>query len=108
MSYDKEKGTVDIGAGCLFNEVYHYLQPLGRNIVGGAATSNIGVAGWLLGGGYSLKTSQYGLGIDNLTEVEIVLPAGGKDSVKTITANDDLFWAVKVCHAMFCEISTFS
>jgi hypothetical protein len=101
VKYNEKEETIEVGAGCLFCEVYDYILPLGRNIVGGASISGVGVAGWLLGGGYSLKTNQYGLGIDNIKEIQIVLPMGGKDAIKTVTDKSrymlgDLFWAIKV------------
>jgi FAD/FMN-containing dehydrogenase len=101
VKYNETEETVQVGAGCLFCEVYNHILPLGRNIVGGASIPGVGVGGWLLGGGYSLKTNQYGLGIDNIKEIQIVLPKGGKDAIRTVTDKSrdelgDLFWAIKV------------
>jgi len=45
------------------------------NVVGGHVPG-IGVAGSTLGGGYSYKTSQYGLTVDNVARYELVLPNG--------------------------------
>lgn len=56
----------------------------------------MGIGGWMTGGGYSLKTSQYGLGIDNLVQVEVVLPHGKKVTASK-NENTDLFWAIRVC-----------
>jgi len=95
--YHHDDETVDIGAGCVFREVYNYL-PRTRNIVGAYAASRVGVSGWLLGGGYSPKTNQYGLGIDHIVAVQIVVPNdNGKIALKTVTKDDDeeLFWAIK-------------
>jgi hypothetical protein len=41
------------------------------------------------------------LGIDNITEIQIVLPKGGKDAIQTVTDKSrgelgDPFWAIKV------------
>ena len=49
----------------------------------------------MLGGGYSTKTSQYGLGVDNIESARLVLPDG---SFKKVSANEneDLFFAIKV------------
>ena len=46
--------------------------------------------------GYSWKTNQYGLAIDNLCGYELVLPNGTVASV-TGTTFPDLFWGLKVC-----------
>ena len=44
--------------------------------------------------GYSYKTNQYGLSVDSVTEMELVLPNG---QVKTITpkSDSDLFFALR-------------
>ena len=46
----EDSGTVDIGAGLTWNEVYEYLVPKGLNVVGGRL-DGVGVAGVTLGGG---------------------------------------------------------
>ena len=68
--------------------------------MGGSGSSAAGVAGFLMGGGYSFpKTNQFGLGIDNVKGYEVVLPSG---KIKTVrpTDNDpadvDLFHALRV------------
>ena len=96
IQYHKDTKTLTIGAGCLFDEVYQVLSGTGRNIVGGSAIAGVGIAGWLLGGGYSLKTNQYGLGIDNLLGIKIVLPNGVIECA-TKDYNSMLLDAVKVC-----------
>jgi FAD/FMN-containing dehydrogenase len=45
-------GTVDIGAGLTWTEVYSYLVPKGLNVVGGRL-NGVGVGGFILGGGQS-------------------------------------------------------
>ena len=47
------------------------------------------MAGFTLGGGYSWKTSQYGLTIDNIAAYELVLPNG---TVTTVTEKDNDLW----------------
>jgi len=46
----EDSGTVDIGAGLTWTEVYEYLVPKGLNVVGGRL-NGVGVAGLTLGGG---------------------------------------------------------
>ena len=43
-------GTVEVGAGLTWDQVYETLEPTGVNVVGGRV-SGIGVAGFTLGGG---------------------------------------------------------
>ncbi|KAF7303045.1 NAD(P)-binding protein [Mycena kentingensis (nom. inval.)] len=91
--YDAKANTAEVGAGLIWDDVYRNLEPHGVGVVGGRATG-VGVAGYLLGGGYSYKTNQYGLGVDNVVAVELVLPSG---EVKCIThkSDPDLFFAVR-------------
>ncbi|KAK7446016.1 hypothetical protein VKT23_014639 [Stygiomarasmius scandens] len=76
IQYDRKSTIVKVGAGCLWDQVYWKMAPYKRNIIGGASRDGVGVAGWLLGGGYSLKSNVYGLGIDNIERIEIVTPDG--------------------------------
>ena len=50
-------GTVDVGAGLTWGQVYAILEPTGVNVVGGRVPG-IGVAGLTLGGGESLLSSE--------------------------------------------------
>ncbi|KAG8817171.1 hypothetical protein FRC19_011520 [Serendipita sp. 401] len=63
-------------------------------VVGGASYS-VGVAGgWVLGGGHSPISTQYGLGVDNVVQFEIVTP-DGKLRIANQYENKDLFWALR-------------
>jgi FAD/FMN-containing dehydrogenase len=51
----EESGTVEIGAGLTWADVYAYLVPKGVNVVGGRL-AGVGVAGYTLGGGNNFLT----------------------------------------------------
>jgi FAD/FMN-containing dehydrogenase len=68
--YHSDNQTVDIGSGLLWNDVYAALDPQNITVIGGRFAS-VGVAGLILGGGYSWKSNQYGLSIDNVFEYEV-------------------------------------
>ncbi|KAG2070250.1 FAD-binding domain-containing protein [Suillus decipiens] len=107
IEYNNKTQNLRIGAGCLFDEVYKEISQYKRNIVGGATAAGVGVAGWLLGGGYSLLTNQYGLGIDNLVEVQVVLCNG--NSVKaSAERNSDLFFAIRGGGNNFGIVTSFT
>lgn len=95
VNYDPETTYVEVGAGCLWDQVYNELVPRKRNVIGGASSQGVGVGGWLLGAGYSLKSNKYGLGIDNVVEYEVVVPDG---RVLTVNEKNDekLFQALRV------------
>ncbi|KAF8156106.1 FAD-binding domain-containing protein [Crassisporium funariophilum] len=91
--YDAPSQTVQIGPGLIWDDVYAALEPHNVNVVGGRVTG-VGVAGFILGGGYSWKTNQYGLTIDTVTAFELVKPSG---SIVTVTQASDpnLFFGLK-------------
>ena len=56
-----------------------------------ASAAGVGMGGFVLGGGYGLESRIYGLAIDNVVGLEVVLPNGEVNQVKE---GDDLFWAL--------------
>ncbi len=68
--YHSKNQTVDVGSGLLWNDVYEILDPENVTVIGGRVGS-VGVAGLILGGGYSWKSNQYGLSIDHVFEYEV-------------------------------------
>ncbi|KAF8654838.1 hypothetical protein AX16_003358 [Volvariella volvacea WC 439] len=94
VSYDDVTGLVDIGPGMLWQGVYDQLTLIGRNVNGATSCQGVGVAGFNLGGGYGNKANQYGLAMDTIKSIEVVLPSG---EIKTVSekSDSDLFWALK-------------
>ena len=103
IKVNSEFGTVEVGAGLTWDQVYEKLEPFGVNVVGGRIPG-VGVAGLTLGGGerlsssesliymvsgFSYKSSQYGLTVDNVVGYELVLPNG---TIINVTSNDDDLW----------------
>ena len=70
LIYDQSKQTVDLGAGLIWDDAYGALDPYNVTVVGGRI-NGVGVAGLVLGGGYSWKSNQYGLTIDTIVEYEV-------------------------------------
>ena len=57
-------------------------------------SGEVGVAGFVLGGGYGLTTPSHGLGSDNLLAAEVVM-ADGSLVHTSVTENPDLLWALR-------------
>ncbi|KAJ7897316.1 hypothetical protein B0H14DRAFT_3425347 [Mycena olivaceomarginata] len=94
VNYHADTQTVDIGPGRLWQDVYKLLPP-DRTVAGASSCAGVGVAGFNLGGGYSNKTNQFGLAIDNIQSIDVVVPSG--EALKVCeTSNEDLFWALEV------------
>jgi len=86
--------AVTLGAGVQWNEAYAAVNNYGRIMVGGIGGSIGSSGGWLAGGGHSVLSPSYGLGVDNAIEISFVLSTG-----EFLTANShqnqDLFWALR-------------
>ena len=68
-------------------------------VVGGSSTT-VSVGGYLVGGGHSPLSPLFGMGADNVMQLEIVT-ANGELVVANECTNTDLFWAVRgVCTHM--------
>ncbi|KIJ42255.1 hypothetical protein M422DRAFT_254662 [Sphaerobolus stellatus SS14] len=88
-----DKQSVKIGGGALWGDVYSELEKHDLVVVGGNVW-NVGVGGFVLGGGYSNLSGFYGLAVDNLIAATAVLANG--DVVTCSKTNEpDLFWAIR-------------
>lgn len=64
-------------------------------VCGGAG--NIGMGGYLTGGGHGMLSARYGLAADQVLEMEVVTPSGDLVTANAYQ-NQDLFWAMRgVC-----------
>ena len=97
--------TVQVESGCTWGDVDHAIHPFGLAVPSGII-STTGVAGLTLGGGHGYLTRKYGLTIDNLLEVDVVLADG---SLVTANAreNEDLFWGVRGGGGNFGVVTSF-
>ncbi|KAI6096140.1 hypothetical protein F5141DRAFT_1191117 [Pisolithus sp. B1] len=79
--------------GAPANEMY---QGSGRMMVGGISLGgSVGAGGgWLQGGGHSVISPTYGLGVDNAIEITVVTSTGAYLTVNSYQ-NPDLFWALR-------------
>ncbi|PPQ84494.1 hypothetical protein CVT24_006685 [Panaeolus cyanescens] len=106
VKYDVASQTATIGAGLLWDDVYATLEPHGVNVVGGRLPG-VGVAGFILGGGYSWKSNQYGLTIDTVLAYELVTPGGVIMNV-THESEPELFYALKGALNNFGVVTKFT
>ncbi len=82
-----------VDGGCTWGDVDHATHAFGLATPCGFI-STTGVAGLTLGGGIGYLTRTYGLTIDNLLSVDLVL-ADGRFVTASAEENPDLFWAVR-------------
>src|SRR5271170_4487897 len=103
---DPAAKAVRVEAGCVWGDVDHATHAFGMATPSGFI-STTGVAGLTLGGGIGYLTRQYGLTIDNLLSVDMVL-ADGSFVTASKDENPDLFWAVSGGGGNFGVVTSFA
>src|SRR5271154_2740794 len=102
---DPTHKTVRVEAGCVWGDVDHATHAFGLATPCGFVSST-GVAGLTLGGGIGYLTRRFGLTIDNLLAVDMVL-ADGTFLTASSEHHPDLFWAVRGGGGNFGVITSF-
>jgi len=102
---DPEGKTVRVGGGAVWGDVDHATYPFHLAVPTGFV-STTGVGGLTLGGGTGYLARKYGLTIDNLLSVDMVL-ADGCFITADAKHNEDLFWAVRGGGGNFGIVTSF-
>jgi FAD/FMN-containing dehydrogenase len=102
---DPAARTVRVEGGCTWADVNHAANAFGLAVPNGLI-STTGVGGFTLGGGLGYLTRQYGLTIDNLLEVDMIL-ADGSFITANSSDNSNLFWGVRGGGGNFGVVTSF-
>jgi FAD/FMN-containing dehydrogenase len=100
-----DERTVRVEGGCTWGEVDHATHVFGLATPSGFV-STTGVGGLTLGGGIGYLSRKYGLTIDNLLGVDMVLADGSFVSASA-EENTDLYWAVRGGGGNFGVVTSF-
>lgn len=85
--------SIKIQAGERMVDIYDFAARNNVTVVGGA-DPHVGIGGWVSHGGHGPLTAHYGMGADQVLEMEVVT-ADGVLRVVSEESEPDLFWAMR-------------
>lgn len=105
LEYDAAAGVARLGPSHRWGDVFEYLEGFGVAVVGGR-DGNVGLGGFITGGGNSYHTGRHGFACDTVKAFEIVL-ADGSIVEATKDSHGDLFKALKGGSGNFGIVTRF-
>ncbi|CAF0723005.1 unnamed protein product [Brachionus calyciflorus] len=88
--------TVTLGPGNNFTQILKFVEEQSNKslVVASGADPGVGIYGWTTGGGHGPFTKQYGLGVDNLVSIDLIL---ADYSIVTVSENinPEIFRAIR-------------
>ncbi|KAF1953113.1 FAD-binding domain-containing protein [Byssothecium circinans] len=105
VTYNAQTKLASVQPGPRWGDVYETLLGYGVCVVGGR-DGNVGIGGYLTGGGNSYYTGRYGWGIDNVANFEVVLADGSIVNANP-KSHSDLFKALKGGSGNFGIVTRF-
>lgn len=85
--------SLKVQAGERMVDIYNFAAASNLTVVGGA-DPHVGIGGWISYGGHGPVSAHYGLGADQVLEMEIVTADGELRTVNE-TSDAELFWALR-------------
>ncbi|KAJ8118417.1 hypothetical protein OPT61_g610 [Boeremia exigua] len=93
ITMDSASGILSVGPGSRWQSVYDLLDPYGIAVQGGR-NGDVGIGGFLTGGGIGFFSPEKGWACDSVANFEVVLSDGSVVNANA-TSNTDLFTSLK-------------
>jgi FAD/FMN-containing dehydrogenase len=94
-----DTNAITAAAGTQMLELDYEASLRNLSIVSGGS-GNVGVGGYLTGGGHAAISHIFGMAADQVLEIELVTP-GGDIVTANECQNEDLFWAMRGVSLLF-------
>ncbi|KAF7594066.1 hypothetical protein BBP40_010203 [Aspergillus hancockii] len=106
ISLSEDESTVNVGPGNRWSNIYDYLEPYELTVVGGRL-GHVGVPGYIIGGGVSYFSNEYGWASANVASFTVVLADGKVAKVTADNEYSDLFWTLRGGSSLFALVTNF-
>ncbi|KAK1147984.1 hypothetical protein N8T08_000500 [Aspergillus melleus] len=106
LKLSEDQSTVNVGPGNRWSNIYDYLEPYGLTVVGGRL-GHVGVPGYVLGGGVSFFSNEYGWASANVASFMCVLATGKIIKATPDNEYSDLFWALRGGSSSYALVTNF-
>jgi hypothetical protein len=93
ITVDPYSSVATVGAGARFENLNSTLDMYHLHVPGGGCP-DVGIAGYMQGGGYGFTSRTYGMHCDNVLEITM-MTWEGRIVIANETRNADLFWAIR-------------
>ena len=99
-----QDGIATIGPGAMLIDVYAGLASRGATVPAGSCPT-VRIGGHATGGGMGLAGRELGLTLDRVRSIDVVTADG---QLRTVSGDDDLFWALRGGGGSFGLVTAFS
>ncbi|KAJ5632427.1 hypothetical protein N7490_008766 [Penicillium lividum] len=106
FSVDEDTQIATVGSGTLLGDLHSHLYHAGRRAVAHGSCPQVGMGGHFTIGGLGLMSREWGMALDHIEEVEVVL-ANSSVVRASKTQYQDIFFAIKGAAASFGIVTEF-
>ena len=99
VTFNKKTESLTAQMGVIWYDLYKFMLDTGTGLIPiGGGCPTVAPPGFMQGGGYSFVSRSYGMSVDSLLSVKIVMPDGQLRDIginSTSQEDIDIFWAIR-------------